>query len=165
MQQNMTPNNNQAANSSSNNNYLYGNRNLSPLFKAAAGRETPPRPSSLRQELGSPSVGYQNGHSHYGGNYQHGGISQNGMQFQNGFNSQHGNGNNIAREYLDQQIRQSAPAEMPGFGVRAQGQHTQQQSVGGGGYGQQQQQGGGGSGGQQNLKVMEDDLRRMLKLG
>ena len=32
-----------------NSHYHYGNRNLSPLFKAARGETTPPRPSNLRQ--------------------------------------------------------------------------------------------------------------------
>ncbi|SMR59540.1 unnamed protein product [Zymoseptoria tritici ST99CH_3D1] len=133
--------NNANANGNGNANYHYGNRNLSPLFKAAA-RETPPRPSSLRQEIGSPGYGNENG--------------------VNG----HGNGNGVAREYLDQQIRASAPPELPEFGFRPQsggavgGNGGQVNGGGGAGNGGVQGQGKGG----QDLRVMEDDLRRILKL-
>lgn len=87
----------------------YGNRNLSPLFKAARSDTPPqpqpqfqpqPRPSSLRQELGSdqafnanqPSLDFRHQHAPYQGSNDHSAF---------------------ARSYLNEQIRSSGPAQMP----------------------------------------------------
>ncbi|CAK3943121.1 Hypothetical predicted protein [Lecanosticta acicola] len=76
----------------------YGNRNLSPLFKAAQS-DTPPRPSSLRQELPNNSASITNSAvdlqpppAHHQGTVDH---------------------STFARSYLQEQIRNSGPAQMP----------------------------------------------------
>lgn len=128
-------------------NYHYGNRNLSPLFKAA--RETPSRPSSLRQEFApnAPITG-----AHYNPRPQSGDINHNAF----------------ARSYLDEQIRTSAPAEMPPFRPTSRDMHTSgvgpvpvpvQQ-----GYSTQPSSTTPRTGGSRDILTMEEDLRRMLKL-
>lgn len=123
-----------------NTNYHYGNRNLSPLFKAA--RETPPRPSSLRQEM-APNVG---------------------MAYMPRPQSRETNNNMCARSYLDEQIRNSAPAEMPQFRSANKGPLGSGAAPGS----RHTQQGGPNTtprtGGPRDILTMEDDLRRMLKL-
>jgi hypothetical protein len=154
-------NTNQAReNSSATGNYHYGNRNLSPLFKAAA-RETPPRPSSLRQEIGSPGHSYGNdSHNQNRGVAGEVNTGWNGNAHGGGNASGHTNGNDAARHFLDQQVRASTPAELPEFGFRPQ------QGGAGGVNGQSGgvEANGGASGQPQDLRVMEDDLRRILKL-
>lgn len=122
-----------------NTNYHYGNRNLSPLFKAA--RETPSRPSTLRQEMG-PSED-----ATYNQRPQSGEINHNAF----------------ARSYLDEQIRASAPADMPAF-----------RPVSGSGPvpipiqqaypNRPPSSTTPRTGGSRDIRTMEDDLRRMLKL-
>jgi len=127
-------------------NFHYGNRNLSPLFKAA--RETPSRPSSLRQELepNAPNDGtYYNTRPH----------------------SRDFNHNAFARSYLDEQIRTSAPAEMPPFRPTSRDMHNSGAPVpipSQQGYPGQPISTAPRTGGSRDILTMEDDLRRMLKL-
>ncbi|KAK5166221.1 uncharacterized protein LTR77_008482 [Saxophila tyrrhenica] len=117
----------------------YGNRNLSPMFKAAQ-HDTPPRPSSLRQQQLSGELSPTSPtHSR-----------QPPPQL---------DPDSFSRNYLDQHIRASQPATMPplplpngtsssvpsaGHGVPATGASPRT---------------GSGSGGQQDIRTMEDDLR------
>lgn len=131
----------------------YGNRNLSPLFKAARG-ETPSRPSNLRQHSSasesSPAVDQS---------------------------KQHNDSNSFSRNYLDQHIRASPPATMPNvLGMHApysqqpyqaplthsSTRHVQQGVPTTTGSGASPRT--GGSDGARDIKSMEDDLRRMLKV-
>lgn len=125
-------------------NYHYGNRNLSPLFKAA--RDTPSRPSSLRQEM----------------------APTDSAQYNPRPQSREFNHNAFARSYLDEQIRASAPAEMPPFRPTSRDPHNSatnpipihaQQ-----GFPTQLTSTTPRTGGSRDIPAMEDDLRRMLKL-
>jgi hypothetical protein len=125
-------------------NYHYGNRNLSPLFKAA--RDTPARPSSLRQEMAPNGPDPPYNPRPQSRDFDH----------------------SVARSYLDEQIRASAPAEMPPFRPVS--------SSGNGSVPIPVQQGYSShrptstssttprTGGSRDIRTMEDDLRRMLKL-
>lgn len=130
----------------------YGNRNLSPMFQAA--RETPPRPSGLRQQM-NPS-GQQNGFPQY--NQQ--------PQFSN-----HADPNTFSRSYLDHQIRSSLPAQPPPGLISNNGNITNSSASFSGPPTSQNsmQMPNGASGsprnsGTRDMKGMEDDLRRMLNL-
>ncbi|EME43519.1 hypothetical protein DOTSEDRAFT_80876 [Dothistroma septosporum NZE10] len=121
----------------------YGNRNLSPLFTAARG-DSPARPSSLRQEMFSDSPSK----AHALGNYQ----MYQPIPAPNDTNT-------FARSYLKEQVRTSAPAEMPqlSFGVQPVGpSHGTAGSVPASSTPR--------SGGSHDIQGMENDLRRMLKL-
>lgn len=123
-------------------NYHYGNRNLSPLFKAA--RETPARPSSLRQEMAPNGDTPHNPHPKSGET----------------------NNKIFARSYLNEQIRAAAPAEMPQFRPPP---YRDTHSSSTGPVPIPVQQGFTSSttprtGGPRDILTMEDDLRRMLKL-
>jgi hypothetical protein len=133
------------------NHYLlhYGNRNLSPLFKAARNDTPPSRPSGLRQqELASdlsPTAGRQP---------QLPQIDP----------------DSFSRTYLDQTIRASQPATLPSIplsnstnsanlssshsasqrGIPANGSSPRTGSVSGSAS--------------QDIRTMEDDLKRMLKI-
>ena len=131
----------------------YGNRNLSPLFKAARA-ETPPRPSNLRQHSSasdsSPMTGQQ----------------QQQPQI---------DPDSFSRSYLDQHIRASQPVIMPNIsGTNGSSQQPYrptpppphpnghvQQGVPASGTGASPRT---GSAGARDIKSMEDDLRRMLKV-
>lgn len=122
----------------------YGNRNLSPLFKAARG-DTPTRPSSLRQEMINDSPSSR---AYPPSNYQ---------TYQSIPPST--DTNTLARSYLKEQIRTSAPAEMPQlpFGAQPNG-------VSYGTAGSVPSSDIPRSGGAHDIRGMENDLRRMLKL-
>lgn len=135
----------------------YGNRNLSPLFKAARS-ETPPKPSGLRkQELASEI------------NPTHPQQQQQLPQI---------DPNSFSRNYLDTTIRNSQPGLPPNLPVNV---HQTQQptppsysSAPGSQHGvpassaaprtASSGSAGGGGGTSNDIKTMEDDLRRMLKL-
>lgn len=132
----------------------YGNRNLSPLFKATRS-ETPARPSSLRQQVGNDSSANS--------------IPPPITSF---------DPNALARFYLQEQIRTSGQAEMPKFGFR---EHPQPHGSGNtpgpvsvpvqpanaqegasDPTGSSTPRSGASRDGQ--FRGMEDDLRRMLKI-
>lgn len=131
---------------------LYGNRNLSPMFKAVRN-ETPPRPSALRQqELAndSASAALQNQPRQY-------------PQI---------DPNSFSRQYLDQQIRASPPATLPQLPLpnSNKASHTapgppsnpSQHGVLAS-YGTGTTPSTGGST-RPDIKSMEDDLRRKLNI-
>ena len=128
----------------------YGNRNLSPLFKAARS-ETPPRPSGLRrQEIASDVVSDTDSAITMPPERQQ--LPQIDP-------------NSFSRNYLDQQIRSSQPASLPQL-PHTNGTNSTSNTT----SGSSSQQGvplgasprtGGNS---RDVKTMEDDLRRMLKL-
>lgn len=122
----------------------YGNRNLSPMFQAA--RETPTRPSNLRQQLD---------------------------QSQPAEPRQQLSPNAFSRSFLDQQIRTSNNTSQlpPGLisnsdpSLNSFSQHQRGVPQGNNGFGNQAN--GAPSprnSGSRDIKGMEDDLRRMLKL-
>lgn len=134
----------------------YGNRNLSPLFKAARN-ETPTRPSGLRQEVpnGSPSHATE--------------AQQPPRQMQPQIDP-----NSFSRDYLNQQIRSSQPALLPQHPF-ANGVASNNSSTSFSGPSQSIHQQGVPAGYQgptappkmsepRDIRSMEDDLRRMLKL-
>ena len=140
----------------------YGNRNLSPLFKAARG-ETPSRPSNLRQHSSASDSSPVPDQQQYQPHPQH-----------------HVDSNSFSRNYLDQHIRASQPTTMPQFphqntnGFQQQpyqphsqpyhdhaGHHPTQQGPPTSGTGASPRTGSNGS---RDLRSMEDDLRRMLKV-
>lgn len=134
----------------------YGNRNLSPLFKAARGSDTPPRPSNLRQ------------HSSASDSSPVSGQQQQQPQI---------HPNSFSRTYLDQHIRASPPATMPNIpGMNVYPQRPYQPAAHPPPSTSSSQQGvpasSAGSGasprigsnGSKDLRSMEDDLRRMLKV-
>lgn len=154
----------------------YGNRNLSPMFKAARN-DTPPRPSGLRQELP---------------NGQH--TAPPVQQHQPPRQMPQFDPNSFSRGYLDQHIRSShngplpqlpfmngsggAPGNAssaslsgpsgPGFGASASSGSYAQQGVQAGGAvppgAPVSDASPGANGGSRDIRSMEDDLRRMLKL-
>ncbi|KAK0285615.1 hypothetical protein LTR35_004955 [Friedmanniomyces endolithicus] len=126
----------------------YGNRNLSPMFNAARN-ETPSRPSSLRQELPngeSPAPPSQ-------------GPPQPRQMPQIDSNS-----NSFARDFLNQQAQHARPTSLPQlpFSPNAPPSGAAQRGV----------PGGDGlafpsprtTNGAQDLRSMEDDIKRMLRL-
>lgn len=132
----------------------YGNRNLSPMFQAARN-ETPPRPSNLRQQM-NPS-GQQNGFPQY-----------NQQQLPG-----YADPNAFSRSYLDQQVRASLPAQpppglisngnsnisgRPSYGSHHSSAPQQNMPIPGVATGSPRNDGS------RDVKGMEDDLRRMLKL-
>ncbi|KAK5119934.1 hypothetical protein LTR85_007010 [Meristemomyces frigidus] len=132
----------------------YGNRNLSPLFKAARN-ETPTRPSGLRQELpnGNPAP-----------------VSDTQPPRQ----MPQIDPNSFSRSYLDQHIRASQPAPLPQFAfTNGVSGHSPSSSFSGPPHSAVQQGVPAGYPGSTNsprtsaprdIRSMEDDLRRMLKL-
>lgn len=137
----------------------YGNRNLSPMFQAARA-ETPPRPSNLRQQV--DQSGQQNGFSQY-----------NQQLFPN-----HHDPNTFSRSYLDHQIRSSLPNQPPpglitndqrigSTTTTASAQHNGPQHPSPPQYGvpiPNTATANNQTNGSRDVKGMEDDLRRMLKL-
>lgn len=130
----------------------YGNRNLSPMFKAVRN-ETPARPSSLRQELN-------------GGAYQ--------PPDMNGYNHARANGNpqqtsTAAHSYIVQQVRASQPNQYP-FQGASNGQYSAPSHPNAYPGSPQraaappQSSASPRAGGSQDISAMENDLRRMLKL-
>jgi len=123
----------------------YGNRNLSPMFQAA--RETPTRPSNLRQQLD---------------------------QSQPAEPRQQLSPNAFSRSYLDQQIRSSIPSQPPpglisnsdpSLNSFSQHQRGVSQDNGFGSLnGAAAQHQSPRNSGSRDVKGMEDDLRRMLRL-
>lgn len=132
----------------------YGNRNLSPLFKAARS-ETPPRPSSLRQhELASDIV------SNADSAVDVPPVSRQLPQI---------DPNSFSRDYLDQQIRAAPPTSLPQLPLTngsspisnpVSGSLSEPSSQHGVQAGASPRTGGTS----RDVKTMEDDLRRMLKL-
>lgn len=131
----------------------YGNRNLSPMFQAARN-ETPPRPSNLRQQL--EHSGQQNGFPQY-----------NQQPYLN-----YADPNSFSRSYLDHQIRSSLPTQPPsGLISNGNGNNAHSSTSSSGPTPPQKGMpipGAASSsprnGGSRDVKGMEDDLRRMLKL-
>lgn len=137
----------------------YGNRNLSPMFQAARA-ETPPRPSNLRQQVNQS--GQQNGFSQY-----------NQQLFANPADP-----NSFSRSYLDHQIRASLPNQPPPGLISNEKTNnsnpTMPPAQSGGppnssspSYGMpipNTSSGNTRDNGSRDVKGMEDDLRRMLKL-
>lgn len=124
----------------------YGNRNLSPLFKAARD-ETPARPSGLRQQVADDPI-----------------FRPVPSTTQSQPDHPHLDSNDFSRRYLDEHIRstyappqssQQAPPHTNGTLV------SNPQPGAGAGQGASPRTGAGGS---RDVKSMEDDLRRMLKL-
>ncbi|KAK0997547.1 hypothetical protein LTS01_006057 [Friedmanniomyces endolithicus] len=124
----------------------YGNRNLSPMFNAAR-KETPTRPSSLRQELpkseplASPSQG----------------PPQPRQMPQSDSNS-------FARDFLNQQAQHARPTSLPHlpFSPNAPPSGSVQRGVSGGdGTAFPSPRTNNGA---QDLRSMEDDIKRMLRL-
>ena len=137
----------------------YGNRNLSPLFKAIRS-DTPPRPSSLRQQESASDSNP--------GPYNYPGAVPQPRQIPQI------DPNSFSRNYLDNTIRHSQPAFPPNLPVNV---HQAAPSNVSSGYSsapvshQQGVQASGASprtatasGSADDIKTMEDDLRRMLKL-
>ncbi|TKA28994.1 hypothetical protein B0A50_03406 [Salinomyces thailandicus] len=133
----------------------YGNRNLSPLFKAA--RETPMRSSGLRQEL------------------QNGRPTPPDLQQPPQQQAQHSDANSFSRDYLNQHIRSNHTGSLPQLssvhGINADGFSNSMsgpsaspdvkhgvQAVGPVGDASPR------TSGNKDIRSMEDDLRRMLKL-
>ena len=143
----------------------YGNRNLSPLFKAARG-ETPARPSGLRQqELASDLSPTTNYHPNVPPE------SQQPPQIEP---------NSFSRNYLDHQIQTNRPATLPqlpysnGNAPNSNMNYTRpvsdsasqrgvvQPGDSGSGSGSSASPRTGGA--SHDIRTMEDDLRRMLNL-
>lgn len=132
----------------------YGNRNLSPLFKAS--RETPVRPSGLRQEVPNshtPTVEAQQGPR----------------------DNAHIDPNAFSRDYLNQHIKSGHTGSLPHLPFLSGSNGNVSSSSFSGSSGAQSSQHGvqaGGpvqdasprSSGSKDIRSMEDDLRRMLKL-
>ncbi|EMC96889.1 hypothetical protein BAUCODRAFT_431212 [Baudoinia panamericana UAMH 10762] len=136
----------------------YGNRNLSPLFKAARGPDTPTRPSTLRQEL------------------------PNGDNISSAFprppppsqSNDPADPNTFPRDYLNQQIRDYRPASLPqlpftnGSRPGASGNASTSESTAANGAmlpsNASPRAGATGGSSSRDIRSMEDDLRRMLKL-
>ena len=141
------------------NNYAlhYGNRNLSPLFKAARS-ETPPRPSSLRQQESANETPP---------------WSQNGMNPAQPQQMPRIDPDSFSRNYLDHTIRSTQPVLPPNLPVNVNQTHSSnahagnapapvsQNGVQAANASSRVSTGGGNTNG---IKTMEDDLRRMLKL-
>ena len=133
----------------------YGNRNLSPLFKASRN-ETPTRPSNLRQEVtnGHPALNHDS--------------QQPRRQVPQIDPS------SFSRNYLDQHIQASRPGSLPQFplpnGVSGNGNGNGNAASFSGPATQRGVQGGAGNveaprpGGARDIRGMEDDLRKMLNL-
>lgn len=128
----------------------YGNRNLSPLFKAARN-ETPSRPSSLRRELANGSTSSEPDHA--SGPGYHSGQQQDSSQ----------QAAAAARNYLDQQTRASQPSQFP-FGDTNSVASFSGPSHRGVQESQSSSSGSPRNGGSRDVKTMENDLRRMLKI-
>lgn len=122
----------------------YGNRNLSPLFKAARSG-TPPRPSGLRQQELASDISPR-------AKLPPEQIPQIDP-------------NSFSRTYLDNTIRNSQPTLPPNLPVNVHQTNSSipvsQQGVQASGASPRSASGGGTS---NDIKTMEDDLRRMLKL-
>jgi hypothetical protein len=137
----------------------YGNRNLSPLFKAARS-ETPPRPSSLRQQE-SASDDSPEPDNYLGGIPQPRQIPQIDP-------------NSFSRNFLDNTIRTSQPTIPPTLPVNVHQTSSYNPASGSSSVPASHQQGvqasgasprtATGGGNTDDIKTMEDDLRRMLKL-
>ncbi|KAK4540932.1 hypothetical protein LTR36_008440 [Oleoguttula mirabilis] len=133
----------------------YGNRNLSPLFKATRN-ETPTKPSGLRQEL------------------PNGGPAQVSQAQQPPRQVPQIDSSSFSRSYLDQQIRSAQHAPLPQFpftnGASSNGSSASFSGPSGSSTQQGVQAGYPGSttsprtSGPRDIRSMEDDLRRMLKL-
>ncbi|KAM0719023.1 hypothetical protein Q7P37_004928 [Cladosporium fusiforme] len=137
----------------------YGNRNLSPMFQAARA-ETPPRPSNLRQQM--DQSGQQNGFPQY-----------NQQLFSN-----QADPNSFSRSYLDNQIRASIPNQPPpglisNDRTNSNNMTTAPTHFSGPPASSSPQYGmpipntttgNPRNDGSRDVKGMEDDLRRMLKL-
>jgi len=122
-------------------NYHYGNRNLSPMFKAARA-ETPTRPSNLRQQYGQSP--YQQ--------YPQYGQSP----------------DDFSRGYLDQHIRSSMPTQPPP-GLISNRNSVSSESRPGPPQRQSSTNGTNGASGplqtaNRDVQDMSNDLRRMLNL-
>ena len=133
----------------------YGNRNLSPLFKAARS-DIPPRPSGLRQQELATDINPRN-------NLPPQQIPQIDP-------------NSFSRSYLDHTIRNSQPTLSPNIPVNVHQANNScsnpapayssapvsQQGVPASSASPRAASSGGGT--SNDIKTMEDDLRRMLKL-
>lgn len=104
----------------------YGNRNLSPMFKAVRA-ETPTRPSSLRQELGDGGNGNTYPQSSNNNNFSQ---QPNNMNYPShasgaphGQPQQQFDPNAFSRNYLESQIRSSGPVQTPP-GLISNGMHA-----------------------------------------
>lgn len=132
----------------------YGNRNLSPMFKAVRA-DTPPRPSSLRQEFPSDAVSGANPAPSHPSSVDP---------------------NTFARSYLKDQIRAYGPAEMPQIpftsGPKPVHASNNMPENGAAPISVQpvnpqrgvSQSAASPRNGSRDVQTMENDLRRMLKL-
>lgn len=138
----------------------YGNRNLSPLFKAARN-ETPARPSSLRQHELASDVSSNT-------------DSSAGVRLEPRQPPQI-DPNSFSRNYIDQQYRASQPTSFPQIqlsnGIVTNPNNTTSRPSSGipSQHGVQASTSGSAasprtSGSSHDITKMEDDLRRMLKL-
>lgn len=132
----------------------YGNRNLSPLFKAARG-DTPSRPSGLRQqELASDMASNLK--------------SANGMPPQSRQLPQI-DPNSFSRNYLDRQIHDNRTPSLPQLPIKSgstsipnrTSEHPSSPKPGASGGGTASPRTSGIS---RDIKTMEDDLRRKLNI-
>ncbi|KAK5134817.1 hypothetical protein LTR08_006049 [Meristemomyces frigidus] len=134
----------------------YGNRNLSPLFKASR-TQTPTKPSNLRQEIANSRP-----------------IPTSDSQ-QPPRQMPQIDPNSFSRDYLDQHIRASRPVSLPHFpftnGVPGNGNGNGNSASFSGSSAQRGVQAGASghsvaprTGGAKDIRGMEDDLRKMLNL-
>ena len=125
----------------------YGNKNLSPLFKASRS-ETPPRPSSLRQEVASDTSSDRDSGVAIGDPYSP---------------------NTQARNYLHQTARAAGPIEMPQFPFNNHPSSFHGPSIGSSTQPVNAQHGvpaqaANTSSNGNDLRDMSADLRRMLRI-
>lgn len=129
----------------------YGNRNLSPLFKAAR-QDTPPRPSGLRkQELASDLSSAADSQAT---------SSRQPPQI---------DPNSFSRNYLDEHIRASQSAALPPLAYTNGANSTASSNMASGKPATQNGRSGSEAsprtgGATNDVRTMEDDLRRMLNL-
>jgi len=125
----------------------YGNRNLSPLFTAARNDTPPARPSGLRQQQLSSE------------------LSPASPNNNSAFPPPQLDPDSFSRSYLNQHIRASQPATMPPLPLsNGTNSASAPSSRDGAPATSASPRTGSGSGSSQDIRTMEDDLRRMLKL-